>query len=299
MKHQEIDISDKNYKIRANIIIPSNTESKNGIILAHGGIVNRQSLLRKNYSFGEYLSKELDAYIIAPDLLGETIHKKGTSYENFSEILNISTDYLVETYPIEHIMGFGHSLGCFFLADSLSSNKYIESIANYGGPIRELDGARQKGLISYLIKYLSTYDYSINIKHMLRAIFDRETCIYLDEVMLNNEEYHPDNYVFDFNSEIFGILKEQVDTYLNNITNWGKPALLLFGSDDGVTRKTRRYYKNNPLGKNIQFMEIPGASHVTPCMSSINQLSKLEPVIAFFEQTIKKPTHKSIKQMIK
>ena len=73
--HEEIEIFDKKYQIKANIKIPANKKSKRGIILAHGGIINRQSLIRKKYSFGEYLCDELDAYVIVPDFQGETIHK--------------------------------------------------------------------------------------------------------------------------------------------------------------------------------------------------------------------------------
>ncbi|MHA2394527.1 MAG: hypothetical protein ACXAEX_21565, partial [Promethearchaeota archaeon] len=106
-----IEIFDKKYQIKASVKVPDNQNSKVGIILAHGTIINRQSLVRKKYSFGEYLSDELDAYVIAPDLQGETIHKHGTRYSNFNEILNISLKHFVENYNLEKVMGFGHSMG--------------------------------------------------------------------------------------------------------------------------------------------------------------------------------------------
>ena len=286
MLHQDIDIPSDKYRIKASIKIPLNKKLKLGIVLAHGGIINRQSLIRKKYSFGEYLSKKLDAYVIAPDFLGDTIHKNSPSYKNFSEILNISTKYLVETYELNNVMGFGHSLGSFILANSLETNNYINSIVTYGGPIRELYGTRQNTFISYLINYFTTYSYSINIRKMIRHIFDEETCVYLENVMLKDDEYCPNNYVFDFDFAMFKYFKEMVDNYLESIKRWDKPALLLFGSNDGVTKKTLNYYKHKKLYPNIQIMEISNACHVTPCMDSRYQLSKLQPVVDFFKSVL-------------
>ena len=286
MLHQEIEIPSNKYLIKASLKIPDNKESKFGIVLAHGGIINRQSLIREKYSFGEYLCKELGAFIIAPDLLGDTLHKQGVSYNNFSEILNITTNYFVKKFNLNNVMGFGHSMGCFYLANSLSNNNHFTSIINYGGPIRELYGSKKNSFFTYLIKYLTTYNYSINIKNLINRIFDKETCIYLENTMLKNKEYYYDNYNFEFNSAMLRYVKEITDSYLPLIINWGKPALLLFGSNDGVTRKTLSYYANKRLGKNIQIAEIKNASHVTPCMDSVEQLSKMKPVLDFYQKTI-------------
>ncbi len=266
--HEEIDISDKKYQIKASLKIPTHKKSKLGIVLAHGGIINRQSLIRRKYSFGEYLCDELDAYVIAPDFQGETIHKNGPRYNNFSEILNITTRHLVESYDLNSVMGFGHSLGCFVLADALSGNEYLDSIVNYGGPVIELEGKRQKSFVSYLIKYLSSYNYSINVRNLLGQIFDKETCNFLEDVMLRDDEYCYGNYLFDFDSEMFTYVKQIVDDYTGLIKRWGKPALLLFGEHDGVTRKTLRFYPDKSIERNLMVMHIPKASHVTPCMDS-------------------------------
>ena len=286
MHYQEIDVFNSKYKIKANLKIPSNEDSKLGIILAHGGIVNRQSLIRNGYSLGDYLCKELDAYVISPDFLGDTIHYNDQSYENFSEILNITSDYLVETYGLNNLMGFGHSLGSFILSKSLETNNYLSSIVTYGGPIRELYGTRQTSFISYLINYLTSYDYSINIKNMIGRIFDEETCRYLENVMLKDDEYCSNNYVFDFNSNLFKYFKEIVDNYLDSINIWNKPALLLFGTNDRITKRTLNYYKNKQLDPNIQIKEIPNASHITPCMASKYQLSKLRPIVDFYKSLV-------------
>ena len=284
MFHKEVEISDKKYLIKASIKIPVNKKSKVGIILAHGSIINRQSLLRKKYSFGDYLSDELGAYVIAPDFQGDTIHKQGNSYNNFSEILNLSTRYLVENYNLEDVMGFGHSLGCFVIADALKNNEFLGSIVNYGGPIKELEGKRQNSFIGYLMKYLSSYDYEINIRNLLKHIFDEETCGYLENVMLKDEDYCYNNYVFDFKSNIIKYVKSSVEEYFNLIKEWNKPALLLFGTEDGVTKRTLNYYQDESSENNIMFKHIPGASHVTPCMDSKYQLSKLQPSVSFYKR---------------
>ena len=83
---------------------------------------------------------------------------------------------------------------------------------------------------------------------------------------------------------MFRYFKEIADVYLSSIKSWGKPALLLFGNNDGVTRKTISYYKDGFIDKNIKVRSVSGASHVTPCMDSIQQLSKLISVVAFFDR---------------
>jgi hypothetical protein len=60
--------------------------------------------------------------------------------------------------------------------------------------------------------------------------------------------------------------------------------LLLFGTEDGVTKRTLGYYQDDFVEGNIKFKHVAGASHVTPCMDSVNQLSKLEEVISFYRE---------------
>ena len=287
VSHKELEIYHKDFQIKASLKIPANKCSRLGVLLSHGGIINRQSLIRTNNSFADYLCDELDAYIIVPDLQGETIHKNGTSYNNFSKILNIVTGYFAETYNLEEVFGFGHSMGCFVLAQALQEDDYISSIVNYGGPIRELKVTRQKRFFDYLVRYLSDYDYNLNIRNLLKYIFDDETCMYLEDVMLKEEEYNSSTYDFNLDSSLFMDLKKIIDDYINYIKEWNKPALLLFGTEDGVTRKTLKFYKDSSVDGNILFKHIQGASHVTPCMSSHYQLSKLEPIISFYKQIYK------------
>jgi len=69
---------------------------------------------------------------------------------------------------------------------------------------------------------------------------------------------------------------------LDLIKNWNKPALLLYGTEDGVTKDTLSYYPDNYVDNNILFRHIQGASHITPCMDSNSQLSKLNLVVNYF-----------------
>jgi len=262
MLHEEIGISSIKYDIRASVKIPSDDSSSIGVILSHGGVINRHSLVRKGYSFGEYLCEELGAYVIAPDFLGETLHKQEINFKNFSEILNITTKYFVEKYGLSTIMGFGHSIGSLVLIQSLRENDYIESIVNYGSPIKELSGKRQTRFIEYLINYISTYDYSINIRHLLEYIFDKETCIYLENVMLVDEKYNAENYNFDFESNMIKDMLTSIDASINLIKEWNKPALFIFGSKDGVTKKSKKYYKHGDVDKKILFHHIPNVPRI-------------------------------------
>jgi hypothetical protein len=282
--HKEIDIVDKKYEIKASLKIPENKKSTSGVILAHGGIINRQSLIRKKFSFGEYLCKELGAYVICADFLGDTVHIDGVDYCNFKEIVNITSKYLVESYDLEVMMGFGHSLGSYVLAESSLKNPYLDSIVNYGGPIIEIIGSRQKSFLDYMVNFFSNYKYKVNVRNLLQYIFDSETYRYLEDVMLKDEDYHYHTYVFDLESQIMSYFKNVVNEYFDLLKKWNKPTLLLFGTEDGVTKRTLNYYKDKPVLDNIIFRQVVGASHITPCMESKHQLSKLKQVVTFFQQ---------------
>ena len=255
MHHEEIEIAVRDYVIKADIKIPSNTESRIGVILAHGAIVNRKSLLRAKHCLGEYLCKELGAYII-------------------------STKYLVEKYNLTEVMGFGHSMGSYILTNALPMNRCVGSIINYGGPINDLQSTRQRNFVQYLITYLNTYDYNINIRKLVKHIFDKETSRYLIEVMLKDKNYGYQDFTFD--SQIVNDIINTVDQYFDTLKQWGKPVLLLFGTNDTLTKKTSNYYEDNSVEDNITIKHLQDASHVTPCMESIFELSKLNPAIKFY-----------------
>lgn len=283
MSHEEIEILDKNFHIKASIKIPEDKTSVTGIILVHGAIINRQSLIRVDYSLAEYLCRELNAFVIVPDLQGETTHRKDISFQSFSDIVKITTKHFAETYDLENITGFGHSMGCFVLAQYIKKHDMMNKIVNYGGPIRELEITRQRSFLDYLVRYLSEYDYSLNIRNLMRYIFDKETCDYLDDVMLKEAAYCSENYNYVFESSMFLDFKNIVDEYTEIIKRWDKPALLLFGTEDGVTKKTLNHYADNTIDDNLIFKHIRGASHITPCMNSRYQLSKFEPAVKFMK----------------
>ena len=118
---------------------------------------------------------------------------------------------------------------------------------------------------------------------MLQHIFDKETCIFLENIMLKDDDYCSKNYIFNFDSPMVVYVQETLDHYLDSITSWGKPALLLFGSNDRVTRKTLSYYRKKKISNNIKIKEIQNTSHITPCMDTRYQLSKLQPVVDFYK----------------
>jgi len=275
---------DTHYIIKASLKKPPKN-SKTGIILAHGAIINRQSLIRTTYSFAEYLSDQLNAYVIAPDFNGETKHKQNPTLKNYSQIYNITTQYLAETHNLDTIMGFGHSMGCFVIADALHENPYLDSLINYGGPVSELDSTRQQGFIEYMVNYLATFNFDINLKNLTKYIFDEETLTYLTETMQNTETYHSESYDFKLQPSVFKDIKTTITNYIQNIKEWNKPTLFLFGENDKVTRKTRKHYQDNHIEDNITYRFIPDATHITPCTQTLDQLSKLDPAIEFYRKT--------------
>ena len=284
MLHREITIDSEPYTITASIKIPENPDTGKGIILAHGAIINRQSLIRSSYSLAEYLCRELDAYVIAPDLRCDTCSQTPTNLEDLSMIFNLTSEYLVETYHLDTLMGFGHSMGCYVVSEALQDNPYLDMIVNYGGPIKELTGGRQRGFIDYLVNYLQVFNYGINTRKLVKYIFDKETTRYLEEVMLHEPLYCSENYDFTIEPSMFTNLQKTITQYLASIEKWGKPALLLFGSEDRVTSRTFNHYPDNHVDNNILFKHINGASHITPCMQTHHQLRKLEPIVSFYRE---------------
>jgi len=144
--------------------------------------------------------------------------------------------------------------------------------------------SRGKDFINYLTNYLSTTNFTLNVRNLMGLVFDRETCRYMDEIMLVNEKYRGDNYVFDYVPSVYREVLNKIEDYLDLCKSWGKPVLLLFGSNDGVTKKSFKQFGHNQVDENIVFMHIQDASHVTPCMDSMFQISKFTPVVSFFKQ---------------
>jgi hypothetical protein len=144
MHHAEITIDEGVYEIRADLKSPVNGGDL-GVILAHGGIVNRKSLSRTGFCLAEYLCRELGAYVLTPDMMGETrVHKsRGLNFEDSVNILGISIDYLSDVLGVERIVGFGHSLGSHVLA-----NAGVQSEGRRGLDVRGSDSTGEPGPIS-------------------------------------------------------------------------------------------------------------------------------------------------------
>ncbi len=124
---------------------------------------------------------------------------------------------------------------------------------------------------------------SINVKKLFKYVYDEETCNYLLNVMIKNERFGYMNYNYDFDLKIIIDLLDTSNEYINLIKKWGKPALLLYGNQDTLNDKTRSYYYDGYVDDNITVKHIPELSHITPCVESPHQLSKLYPVIQFYK----------------
>ncbi len=107
MSTKEVSISDSRFGIKADVKIPSNTESRRGIVLVHGAILNRKSLSRGTMSLAGYLCDKLNVYVLTPDFLGDTIYSKPKSFSRYCEVIDHSVNYFCDRYGLEDVMGFG------------------------------------------------------------------------------------------------------------------------------------------------------------------------------------------------
>jgi hypothetical protein len=283
VQHKEIVISSKENDIKADLKIPDINTTNKGIILSHGAIINRKSLSRETGSLAEYLCKTLKTHVITPDYLGETIHRNKITFDSFSDVLRKSVDYLYDIYGVNEVMGFGHSMGCYVLVNALSKNDKIKFIVNYGGPTKHVLKQRQLNLIFYMIRYFSKYNYLLDFKNLIKYIFDDETKDYFYNVMLKEDEFGYKNYNFQIDSSIFREGVKLLEEYFEIIKKWGKPTLLLFGSEDPITKKTKKHLPEGFLEDNILVKYIQNASHITPCMDTKINLEKLDPIIKFYK----------------
>lgn len=283
MLHEETIIHSDNYQIKADIKIPNKKSRKIGIVLSHGAIINRNALSRKTYCLAEHLCKNLNTYIITPDYLGETIHNNNITFNSFSEILDISINYMSELYGIEEVMGFGYSMGCYVLSETINKNSKITSTINYGGPTTHMFKQKNINFMIYLIEYFGKFNYSIDLKNLLKYFFDKETKDYLFNVMLKRKEFGYENYDFKIEPKILKEFLDKLKNYFNVTKKWGKPSLLLFGTKDSIVKNALEFFPNGYKDKNIIVKHIKNASHVTPCMDTLLNLKKLDPIINFFD----------------
>ena len=268
-------------------MIPRNKESKRGIVLVHGAIINRKSLSRDSLSLASYLCDKLNAYVITPDFLGDTTYSKPKTLSRYCEVVDYSVNYFCDQYGVEDVMGFGHSLGSYIITRVANLNDSISHLVTYGGPTDHLLKNRQKGFIQYLIKYLYSFDYSVDLRNMLPLLFDGETSRYLKEIMMVEPDYSGGNYDFSLDPELVQDGVDYLGRYLDDLRAWGKPAMLLYGANDSLVSNSMKHLPDGHRMDNILVKHIKGASHVTPCMDSLVNLKKLDPLLLFHRNVVK------------
>ena len=284
MLHSEITLEEGAYEVRADLKSPLNG-SEWGVILAHGGIVNRKSLSRTGFCFAEYLCRELDAHVLTPDLAGETrVHKsEEPSLEDSVDILEIGIDYLSDVIGVDRIVGFGHSLGSHILANAAESSGKVVAASTYGGPSAPGSTGRY---LNYMSKLLNV-DF---LRHLTLSVddfskfFDEETREYFYDVMMRRDDYGGSHYALEYE---FGYLMDSMDffnAYIERFSNWGRPVMVSFGENDSVVRSSRKRYGDRERMGNVEFRIIQGGCHITPCREEPDEVSKLKPIRDFLER---------------
>ncbi len=289
MHHAEITIEEGVYEIRADLKSPVNGSGW-GVILAHGGIVNRKSLSRTGFCMAEYLCRELGAYVLTPDMMGETrVHKSGgLSFEDSVDILGISIDYLSDVLGVERIVGFGHSLGSHILANAVGSRRKVVAASTYGGPTAPGNMGRYLKYMSGILKvgFLRNMKVSVND---FSKLFDEETREYFFNVMMKRDEYGGSHYNLEYE---LSYLLDSIDfliNYVDRFSSWGRPVLVSFGENDSVVRASRQRFGDTERIGNIEFRVIPGGCHITPCREEPVEVSKLRPIRDFLERNLASP----------
>jgi pimeloyl-ACP methyl ester carboxylesterase len=289
MHHAEITIDEGVYEIKADLKSPVN-DSDRGVILAHGGIVNRKSLSRTGSCMAEYLCRELDAYVLTPDLMGETRVRKsgGSSFEDSVNVLGISIDYLSDVLGVERIVGFGHSLGSYVLANAVESSRKVVAASTYGGPTAPGNMGRYLKYMGGILKVGFLRHRTVSVDEFSK-LFDEETREYFYNVMMKRDEYGGDHYSLEYE---FSFLLDSIDfliSYIDRFSTWGRPVLVSFGENDSVVRASRQRYGDTERMGNVEFRVIPDACHITPCREEPVEISKLKTIRDFLERNLASP----------
>jgi pimeloyl-ACP methyl ester carboxylesterase len=282
MLHQEDAIEDNQYRIKVDVTTPE-YESHLGIVLLHGGIVNRKSLSRKINCLANHIGQKVNAYTITPDLFGETKIKTDnhTTLENLCHIIDRTINHLQDEYGVQRVVCFGHSMGSIILADIVNEIAAIDAIVTYGGPTNaDCNGFLAKHIIRILERNKAEFHNHIDF-HKFLFVFDKETRRYLkNEIMINSEyncQFNKFNYDFHFVRDLIDLTSD----YTDRIHEWGKPALFMFGTEDRITSLSKRHFPNQRKMQNVTSRHIPNGHHITPCRKETTELSKLHPFIDF------------------
>jgi pimeloyl-ACP methyl ester carboxylesterase len=284
---QEVIIPDSRYKIAADLKIPKNKGSTRGVVLVHGAIINRKSLSRDTLSLAGYLSDMLNAYVITPDYLGETVYRDPRTFNCFSEVVDRAVRYLCDKYGVDDVLGFGHSMGSHVVAKAANLNDIISHLVTYGGPTEHVLKNRHRSFINYLTNYLYSFDYSVDLRNLLHLLFDKETTRYLRNVMMVDPEYKCETYDYNLDPDWVQDAVDYLGLYLEELREWGKPALILYGENDSLVAKSMKALPDGHRMDNILVKHVKGASHVTPCMDSLVNLKKLDHVVLFHKNMVK------------
>jgi pimeloyl-ACP methyl ester carboxylesterase len=240
----------------------------------------------------EYLCRELGAYVLTPDMMGETrVHKSGgLSFEDSVNILGISIDYLSDVLGVERIVGFGHSLGSHVLANAVGSRRKVIAASTYGGPTAPGNMGRYLKYMSGILKvgFLRNMKVSVND---FSKLFDEETHEYFFNVMMKRDEYGGGHYNLEYE---LSYLLDSIDfliNYIDRFSSWGRPVLVSFGENDSVVRASRQRFGDTERIGNIEFRVIPGGCHITPCREEPVEVSKLRPIRDFLERNLASPDY--------
>ncbi|TRO46723.1 alpha/beta hydrolase [Candidatus Bathyarchaeota archaeon] len=286
MRHAEITIDEGVYEVKADLKSPEDGGDR-GVILAHGGFVNRKSLSRTGFCMAEYLSRELDAYVLTPDMAGETrVHKPGgLSLQDSVNVLGIGIDYLSDVLGVERIACFGHSLGSLILAKALESSRNVVAASTYGGPMASANMGRSLSYLSGVLNVGFLRNRTVSVDDVSK-FFDGETRDYFYTVMMMHDEYGGDNYNLEYE---FSYLMESIGfltSYLERLKGWERPVLVSFGENDSVVRSPRKRYRGVERIGNIEFHVIPEGCHITPCREEPLEVSKMKPIRDFLERNL-------------
>jgi pimeloyl-ACP methyl ester carboxylesterase len=282
MRYLEYAFEDDQYRVNVDITIPE-YESIVGIVLLHGGIVNRKSLSRKRNSLATHFGQKLNAYTITPDFFGESKvkSKNHATIENWINIAERVVHHLEDKYDVEKIICFGHSLGSIILADVVNNVDSIDAIATYGGPTNlDCNGFRMRQIFRLIERLMPDFLDHVGLS-TISMFFDNETRKYFYNQILGNPEY---NFRFNKNDYDLDFIRDVIDLtsdYINRIIDSCKPALFMFGSGDRTTYFSKRHLPDFYKMHNISVRHILNGHHITPCRKEACELSKLNPFIEY------------------
>ena len=69
--------------------------------------------------------------------------------------------------------------------------------------------------------------------------------------------------------------------YVDKLRAWGKPTIMMFGTNDVLVKKSMKALPDGYTDGNIFVKHVKHASHVTPCMDRLANLMKLDAILLF------------------